>query len=239
MAESLYRHLKPAYFRMKYRIPIHNPLLSKIKKEHKELFTIVQKLMRHLEALLNKPVPAGDSGLITLKGRTLIEAADVILYDRLVNSRLLEHAKASCEFVYCGKLPDRHYMRQSEINALLIEKGLKGLKVVRLKGGDPSVFGRVGEEAAAVSEHGIPYEMVPGITSGIALIPAKVSIGVSGCLDDCVYASVHDIGLLKVNGGWEFYAGGQGGQHASPGELLSVADSAEEAGELMKGLLQY
>ncbi|MCY7774180.1 uroporphyrinogen-III C-methyltransferase [Bacillus licheniformis] len=110
----------------------------------------------------------GDSGLITLKGRTLIEAADVILYDRLVNSRLLEHAKASCEFVYCGKLPDRHYMRQSEINALLIEKGLKGLKVVRLKGGDPSVFGRVGEEAAAVSEHGIPYEMVPGITSGIA-----------------------------------------------------------------------
>ncbi|MBJ3876109.1 uroporphyrinogen-III C-methyltransferase, partial [Salmonella enterica subsp. enterica serovar Kentucky] len=110
----------------------------------------------------------GDSGLITLKGRTLIEAADVILYDRLVNSRLLEHAKASCEFVYCGKFPDRHYMRQSEINSLLIEKGLKGLKVVRLKGGDPSVFGRVGEEAAAVSEHGIPYEMVPGITSGIA-----------------------------------------------------------------------
>ncbi|OMI27223.1 nitrite reductase large subunit [Bacillus haynesii] len=71
------------------------------------------------------------------------------------------------------------------------------------------------------------------------LIPAKVSIGVSGCLDDCVYASVHDIGLLKVNGGWEIYAGGQGGQHASPGELLSVADSAEEAGEFMKGLLQY
>ncbi|MCY8140679.1 nitrite reductase large subunit NirB [Bacillus haynesii] len=71
------------------------------------------------------------------------------------------------------------------------------------------------------------------------LIPAKVSIGVSGCLDDCVYASVHGIGLLKVNGGWEIYAGGQGGQHASPGELLSVADSAEEAGEFMKGLLQY
>lgn len=71
------------------------------------------------------------------------------------------------------------------------------------------------------------------------LIPAKVSIGVSGCLDDCVYASVHDIGLLKVNGGWEIYAGGQGGQHASPGELLAVAGSAEEAGEFMKGLLQY
>ncbi|MFT0803069.1 uroporphyrinogen-III C-methyltransferase [Bacillus swezeyi] len=110
----------------------------------------------------------GDSGLITLKGKALIESADVILYDRLVNVRLLEHAKASCEFIYCGKLPNRHFMKQSEINALLIDKGSKGLHVVRLKGGDPSVFGRVGEEAAAISEHGIPYEMVPGITSGIA-----------------------------------------------------------------------
>ncbi|MEH6973546.1 uroporphyrinogen-III C-methyltransferase [Bacillus sp. JJ675] len=110
----------------------------------------------------------GDSGLITLKGKALIEKADVILYDRLVNARLLEHAKDSCEFIYCGKLPNRHYMKQDEINAFLIEKGLKGLTVVRLKGGDPSVFGRVGEEAAAISEYGIPYEMVPGITSGIA-----------------------------------------------------------------------
>ncbi|WP_088273085.1 uroporphyrinogen-III C-methyltransferase [Bacillus sonorensis] len=110
----------------------------------------------------------GDSGLITLRGKALIEKADVILYDRLVNARLLEHAKASCEFIYCGKLPNRHYMKQDEINAHLIENGLKGLNVVRLKGGDPSVFGRVGEEAAAISEHGIPYEMVPGITSGIA-----------------------------------------------------------------------
>ncbi|MFN2746668.1 uroporphyrinogen-III C-methyltransferase [Bacillus sp. z60-18] len=110
----------------------------------------------------------GDSGLITLKGKALIESADVILYDRLVNPRLLEHAKATCEFIYCGKLPNRHYMKQSEINALLIEKSLQGLNIVRLKGGDPSVFGRVGEEAAAITEHGIPYEMVPGITSGIA-----------------------------------------------------------------------
>lgn len=73
MAESLYRHLKPAYFRMKYRIPIHNPLLSKIKKEHKELFTIVQKLMRHLEALLNKPVPEEEIGFITIHFGALLE----------------------------------------------------------------------------------------------------------------------------------------------------------------------
>ncbi|MDA1477839.1 uroporphyrinogen-III C-methyltransferase [Bacillus changyiensis] len=110
----------------------------------------------------------GDVRLITLKGKTLLEKADVIMYDRLVNPRLLEYAKATCEFIYCGKLPTRHYMKQTEIHALLIEKAGKGLQVVRLKGGDPSVFGRVGEEADAVSEHGIPYEMVPGITSGIA-----------------------------------------------------------------------
>ncbi|TWM73232.1 Ascorbate-specific PTS system EIIA component [Bacillus licheniformis] len=73
VAESLYRHLKPAYFRMKYRIPIHNPLLSKIKKEHKELFTIVQKLMRHLEALLNKPVPEEEIGFITIHFGALLE----------------------------------------------------------------------------------------------------------------------------------------------------------------------
>lgn len=110
----------------------------------------------------------GDPGLLTIKGKQALEEADVILYDRLANPKLLEFASPDCQFIYCGKLPDRHFMKQKEINALLVEKALNGLTVVRLKGGDPSVFGRVGEEADALHEHGIRYEMVPGITSGIA-----------------------------------------------------------------------
>ncbi|MBT2575667.1 uroporphyrinogen-III C-methyltransferase [Bacillus sp. ISL-51] len=110
----------------------------------------------------------GDPGLITVKGKQALEKADVILYDRLANPKLLEYASPDCRFIYCGKLPDRHFMKQAEINALLIEKAVEGLTVVRLKGGDPSVFGRVGEEADALHQHGIRYEMVPGITSGIA-----------------------------------------------------------------------
>jgi len=110
----------------------------------------------------------GDIGLITVKGMEAIRQAEVILYDRLANPKLLEFAPAGCELIYCGKLPYRHILRQDAINALLVEKGLEGKAVVRLKGGDPGVFGRVGEEAAALAEHGIPYEIVPGITSGIA-----------------------------------------------------------------------
>jgi uroporphyrinogen III methyltransferase / synthase len=110
----------------------------------------------------------GDAGLITVKGMKAIKSADVILYDRLANPRLLEQAPARCELVYCGKLPDRHFLRQEAINSLLVEKALEGKVVVRLKGGDPGVFGRVGEEAQTLSEHGISYDIVPGITSGMA-----------------------------------------------------------------------
>ncbi|MCM3162485.1 uroporphyrinogen-III C-methyltransferase [Metabacillus litoralis] len=110
----------------------------------------------------------GDQELITVKGMEAIKKADVILYDRLVNPRLLEYAPPTCELIYCGKLPTRHFMRQHEINATLAEKALAGFTVVRLKGGDPSVFGRVGEEAEVLAEQNVPYEIVPGITSGIA-----------------------------------------------------------------------
>lgn len=110
----------------------------------------------------------GDIGLITVKGLEAIKAAEVILYDRLANPKLLDFAPANCELIYCGKLPDRHVLRQEMINALLVEKALEGKMVVRLKGGDPGVFGRVGEEALALAEHGITYDIVPGISSGIA-----------------------------------------------------------------------
>jgi uroporphyrin-III C-methyltransferase len=110
----------------------------------------------------------GDVGLITVKGLEAIKQAEVILYDRLANPKLLEFAPGDCELIYCGKLPDRHILRQENINDLLVEKALEGKMVVRLKGGDPGVFGRVGEEAAALAQYQIPFEIVPGISSGIA-----------------------------------------------------------------------
>ncbi|WP_312475451.1 uroporphyrinogen-III C-methyltransferase [Neobacillus sp.] len=110
----------------------------------------------------------GDIGLITVKGLDAIKQAEVILYDRLANPKLLDFAADDCELIYCGKLPDRHILRQENINDLLVEKALAGKTVVRLKGGDPGVFGRVGEEAAALVQYEIPFEIVPGISSGIA-----------------------------------------------------------------------
>lgn len=110
----------------------------------------------------------GDVQLITVKGLEAIKKAQVILYDRLANPKLLDYAPDDCELIYCGKLPDRHVLRQEMINDLLVEKVLEGKIVVRLKGGDPGVFGRVGEEAAALAENGLSFEIVPGITSGIS-----------------------------------------------------------------------
>ncbi|WEG18145.1 uroporphyrinogen-III C-methyltransferase [Alkalihalophilus pseudofirmus] len=109
----------------------------------------------------------GDLQLMTLKARRCVEMADVVLYDRLVNPLLLEWTKPDCEHIYCGKLPKRHLLRQEAINEKLVQYGTEGKIVVRLKGGDPSVFGRVGEEAHALDEAGVPYEIVPGITAGI------------------------------------------------------------------------
>lgn len=110
----------------------------------------------------------GDVQLITVKGLEAIKKAEVILYDRLANPKLLGYAPADCELIYCGKLPDRHVLRQEMINDLLVAKVLEGKIVVRLKGGDPGVFGRVGEEAAALAEKGLSFEIVPGITAGIS-----------------------------------------------------------------------
>jgi uroporphyrinogen III methyltransferase / synthase len=110
----------------------------------------------------------GDTGLITVKGLEAIKRADVILYDRLANPKLLEKAPSTCELIYCGKLPDRHTLRQEHINELLVKHALEGKTVVRLKGGDPGVFGRVGEEAEALSNYDISFDIIPGISSGIA-----------------------------------------------------------------------
>lgn len=120
----------------------------------------------------------GDPGLITLKGLQCIEKADVVVYDRLVSPRLLQHARDGAELIYVGKEPDRHTLKQEEINALLAEKAGAGLQVARLKGGDPFVFGRGGEEAAYLAERGLAFEVVPGITSAVA-VPAYAGIPVT------------------------------------------------------------
>jgi uroporphyrin-III C-methyltransferase len=120
----------------------------------------------------------GDPKLITVYGKECIEKADVILYDRLVNKQLLEYAHKNTELIFCGKQPGKHELIQEQIHELLISKAIEGKIVTRLKGGDPCVFGRVGEEAEILAEKGIPYEIVPGITSGIAA-PAYAGIPVT------------------------------------------------------------
>lgn len=109
----------------------------------------------------------GDPELITVKALKRIAAADVLLYDRLVNSALLEEARPDALLIYCGKAPGRHACSQEDIHRIMIEHAKNGRYVVRLKGGDPYVFGRGGEEALALAEAGIPYEVVPGVTSAM------------------------------------------------------------------------
>jgi uroporphyrinogen III methyltransferase/synthase len=110
----------------------------------------------------------GDPGLVTLRAKESIENADVIVYDHLANSETLGWARDDAEIIYVGKTSRESQMSQQEINALLIEKARQGKQVVRLKGGDPFVFGRGAEEAQAIADAGIPFEIVPGITSSIA-----------------------------------------------------------------------
>ncbi|SFD89872.1 uroporphyrinogen-III C-methyltransferase [Lentibacillus persicus] len=117
----------------------------------------------------------GDPDLITVKGLKSIQQADVILYDRLINPELLEHTKVGAELIYCGKLPERHSLAQDEINALLCQFAKEGKTVTRLKGGDPFIFGRGGEEADVLSQQAIEFEIIPGITSGAAA-PAYAGI---------------------------------------------------------------
>lgn len=120
----------------------------------------------------------GDEKLITVYGRECIERADVIIYDRLVSKQLLVYAKEKAELLYCGKEPKKHGNIQQQIHRWLVEHALQGKTVVRLKGGDPFMFGRGGEEAEHLRAHGIPYEIVPGVTAGVAA-PAYAGIPVT------------------------------------------------------------
>jgi uroporphyrin-III C-methyltransferase len=117
----------------------------------------------------------GDPRLITLRGAEVLRGADVVVYDRLAPSSLLDLAPRHAERIDAGKAPGRCPVGQDEINELLVEKAREGKTVVRLKGGDPFVFGRGGEEAMALSLSGVPFEIVPGVTSAVAA-PAYAGI---------------------------------------------------------------
>ncbi|MEK6603849.1 MAG: uroporphyrinogen-III C-methyltransferase, partial [Nitrospirota bacterium] len=111
----------------------------------------------------------GDPKLLTLRGKECLEQADVVLYDYLANPALLDYARPQAERIYVGRRGRGEYGAQEDINRLMIEQARAGKTVVRLKGGDPFVFGRGGEEAEAVAEAGIPFEVIPGVTAAIAV----------------------------------------------------------------------
>jgi len=138
----------------------------------------------------------GDPGLLTVKAKDILTKADVVVYDALVNESFLNDARADAEIVYVGKRAGNHAMRQEDINALLVQKGLEGKLVLRLKGGDPYVFGRGGEEGEDLYDAGVPFEVIPGITS---VIGGLAYAGIPITHRDCV-SSFHVItGHLKSN----------------------------------------
>ena len=120
----------------------------------------------------------GNPDLITWKGLRLLRVCDAVLYDDLSSPKLLEETRTDCERLFVGKRYGRHSMPQAEINTLLVAKAQEGKMVVRLKGGDPFVFGRGGEEVLALQAAGIPYEVVSGVSSAVA-VPAAAGIPVT------------------------------------------------------------
>jgi len=120
----------------------------------------------------------GDPGLMTVRGLEVLRRARVVVYDRLANPVLLDEAPPDALRIFAGKHAGAHCLPQAQINALLIEQAQRGRLVVRLKGGDPFVFGRGGEEALALAEAGVPFEVVPGVSAAVA-VPAYAGIPVT------------------------------------------------------------
>jgi uroporphyrinogen III methyltransferase/synthase len=135
----------------------------------------------------------GDPGLLTLKGRELLSKVDVIIYDYLANSSFLDYAKAGAEFFYVGKMGGQQNLDQDSINQLIVEKFKEGKSVARLKGGDPYIFGRGGEEAVELAAQGIPFEVVPGVTSAIAAAAyAGIPVTHRGYSSSLIVATGHE-----------------------------------------------
>jgi len=151
----------------------------------------------------------GDPDLITVKGLRLLQSADVVLYDRLVNPELLKRAKEDAQLVYCGKLPHYHAMKQEAINHFLVKYAKKGFQVVRLKGGDPFVFGRGGEEAEECVNNGVEFEVIPGITAGIAgAAYAGIPVTHRTLSKSFAFVTGHQAGDMEAEHRWEHLAKG-------------------------------
>lgn len=150
----------------------------------------------------------GDPGLLTLRGLECLRKADVVVHDRLANPELLAFAPQA-RLVNVGKEPDHHPIPQSRINAILVEEAQAGSTVVRLKGGDPFVFGRGGEEAQALVEAAIPFEIVPGVTSAIAA-PAYAGIPVTqrGVACSVAFITGHSANSEPLHINWQALAQG-------------------------------
>jgi uroporphyrin-III C-methyltransferase len=150
----------------------------------------------------------GDPGLLTLRGLEYLQKADVVVHDRLANQQLLSYAPHA-HLIDVGKQPNHHPVPQARINTILVEEARKGKVVVRLKGGDPFVFGRGGEEARALVAAGIPFEIVPGVTSAIA-VPAYAGIPVTQREVACSVAIItgHCAGSKPLELNWQALAQG-------------------------------
>jgi uroporphyrin-III C-methyltransferase / precorrin-2 dehydrogenase / sirohydrochlorin ferrochelatase len=174
----------------------------------------------------------GDPELITVRGRRLLAEADVVVADRLGPSALLGELEPDVEIVLAGKAPGAHTMTQDQINGLIVDRALAGRRVVRLKGGDPFVFGRGGEEALACVRAGVPFEVVPGVTSALA-VPAYAGIPVThrGVTQDFAVVSAHlDPSMPGASVDWESLAKGPGTLVL----LMAVAHLEAISSELIK-----
>lgn len=161
----------------------------------------------------------GDAGLLTIKGMERLKECDAVVYDRLASEKLLNYVREGCERIYVGKQAGKHYRKQEEINEILVECAKRYKSVVRLKGGDPFVFGRGGEEAEILQKHGIPFEVIPGISSAVAVpecagIPVthrRVSRSfhvITGHTDNSLEEETYDYkGLAKLEGTLIFLMG--------------------------------
>ncbi|HEY6480802.1 MAG TPA: uroporphyrinogen-III C-methyltransferase [Streptosporangiaceae bacterium] len=174
----------------------------------------------------------GDAGLITVLGRRLLAEADVVVVDKLAPRGLLAELDPDVEVIDAGKAPHAHNLTQAQINDLIVSRARAGQRVVRLKGGDPFVFGRGGEEALACTRAGVPVQVVPGVTSAVA-VPAFAGIPVThrGITQDFAVVSAHlDPSQPGATVDWESMARGPGTLVL----LMGVAHLAEVSAELIK-----
>ncbi|GAB4504626.1 MAG: hypothetical protein Fur0043_16200 [Anaerolineales bacterium] len=150
----------------------------------------------------------GDPGLLTVRGLEYLRRASVVVHDRLINRQLLAYAPQA-ELIDVGKQSDHHPIPQARINEILVDKARQGHIVVRLKGGDPFVFGRGGEEAQALTEAGVPFEVVPGVTSAVA-VPAYAGIPVThrGMAYSVAFITGHCAGSKSLDLNWRALAEG-------------------------------